>query len=949
VAHERWRHISRLYDEAVRLAPEARAAFLQHACASDDSLRADVESLLANDPRVKRFDEPSEMRSDLVGWRVGAYEITARIGAGGMGEVYRARDKKLGRDVAIKIVPRAFTADPERLARLEREARVLAALNHPHIATIHGIEERDGICALVMELVEGRTLAERISSGLAVGSALVIARQIAEAIEAAHDKGIIHRDLKPANIMITPTGLVKVLDFGVAKVTTGSGASSAPTLTVDGTLDGMLMGTAAYMSPEQARGVLVDKRTDIWAFGCVLYEMLAGTSAFGGAGISDTIANVLGRDPDWKRLPQNLSDVVRRLLVRCLQKDATRRLHDIADARIDLEDAIAAPPAGAKAPAITSARRFTPLAAVLITIPLVIMTAALMWYRTPTESAVVSRIVRLTDLPGLEQYPAISLDGRSVVFTAAVSGKQQVFVQLMAGGAALQITHDPVDHLYPRWSPDLSSILYFIPTTTESGQGSIWEISALGGVPRRIIESVGGADISPVNGRLALFRLADDRIQLVTTSRDGSDVNVIAQFQASTYHLYPRWSPDGRWVAFQRGDSVRSDIFAVPAGGGEPRQLTHDNAVLSGLAWLPDSSGIIYSSSRGATMPYLPALSLWHVALDDGSSRRVLSGEASYHQPDIARSGALVAGRMRLQSDIWRFPVDDTPESNVRQGIRVTHQTGQFLTPTAGPGDREVAFLSDRGGHANLWVVDTATGQMRQITHERDPSVAVGLPVWSPDGKSIAFVYSRGNQGLTFGVWLVNPDGSNLRSIANPGLGPAWSPDGRWVYYSTRGDTADVVLRKVPVDQGAPVTVTSEQLRNVIGSNGKALYYLFERPLVDGAPEFEIRVAEPEDAPFRVLARIPGSRVPMWQTVNPALSPDGNWLAQALTDGLTTNLWAISTASGEFRQITDFANRPTFIARRVSWSSDSRSIFAAVGDGDSDIVLLERALNVGAE
>ncbi|HXG71834.1 MAG TPA: serine/threonine-protein kinase [Gemmatimonadaceae bacterium] len=283
------------------------------------------------------------------GFRAGPYEITALIGEGGMGAVYRARDTRLDRDVAVKIVHPSFAEDPGRLQRFEREARLLASLNHPHIATIHGLEEAGGVRLLIMELVQGITLARRISTGpLPVKEALAVAVQIAAAIEAAHEGGVIHRDLKPANVMLTPGGDVKVLDFGLAKAMaaeeTGPEAPFARTRTSSGTGAGVMLGTAAYMSPEQARGTGVDRRTDVWAFGCVLYEMLAGRRAFPGATDSDIIVAVLTLEPEWVALPENVPPSIRRLLRRSLEKDVRRRLHDIGDARLEIEDAIAGVP-----------------------------------------------------------------------------------------------------------------------------------------------------------------------------------------------------------------------------------------------------------------------------------------------------------------------------------------------------------------------------------------------------------------------------------------------------------------------------------------------------------------------------------------------------------------------------------------------------------------------------
>ena len=355
--------ISDLYHRALECRPEERDAFLKGACDGDPALLKEVESLLGYESDAAPFLEtPAAVAGDLartletsqmIGRQLGPYTITAPLGAGGMGEVYRARDSKLGRDVAIKILPSHFTADPERRSRFAREARLLATLNHPHVGAIYGLEEIDGVTALVLELVEGPTLADRLARGpLPIAEALAIARQLAEALDAAHEKAIVHRDLKPANIVLqgaaSASGVpssdqrARVLDFGLARTIAGGldgDLTERPPGSFDGTAEGRILGTPAYMSPEQARGHAVDRRTDIWAFGCVLFEMLAGRRAFAGDTVSDTFVSILEREPEWTALPAATPASIRTLLERCLRKDPRKRLHDIADARIELEDA----------------------------------------------------------------------------------------------------------------------------------------------------------------------------------------------------------------------------------------------------------------------------------------------------------------------------------------------------------------------------------------------------------------------------------------------------------------------------------------------------------------------------------------------------------------------------------------------------------------------------------
>ena len=350
---ERWRQVEEIVHGALSRAESERLAFVVRTCAGDEALRREVESLLAQQASAGGFLEgpavaaAAQMVSEtgaslLTGRRLGAYQVHARIGAGGMGEVYRARDTKLGRDVAIKILPRLFTSNPDRLARFEREARVLASLNHPHIGAIYGLEDADGVPALVLGLVNGETLADRIARGpIPLKEALPISRQMADALEAAHEKGIVHRDLKPANIKITPEGVVKVLDFGLAKAASADAApvdlTQSPTMTIGATREGVIIGTAGYMSPEQAKGRSADKRADVWTFGMVLYEMLTGRQAFAGETTPDVLAKVIEREPDWTALPASTPPRLRELLRRCARKDPKRRLQAIGDARVQIE------------------------------------------------------------------------------------------------------------------------------------------------------------------------------------------------------------------------------------------------------------------------------------------------------------------------------------------------------------------------------------------------------------------------------------------------------------------------------------------------------------------------------------------------------------------------------------------------------------------------------------
>jgi eukaryotic-like serine/threonine-protein kinase len=881
------------------------------------------------------------------GTRLGDCEILSVVGSGGMGEVYRARDERLQREVAIKVLPDALAGDKDLLRRFEQEARAAAALNHPNILSVYqfGLTET-GTPYVVMELLQGQTLRERLITGaLPVRKTVEYALQITRGLAAAHDRGIIHRDLKPENLFITRDGVVKILDFGLAKlISTNGGAQN--TITALGSEAGTVLGTMGYMAPEQLRGQTVDPRCDIFSLGAVLYEMLSGQRAFHGETPADTVSAILKEEPpDLSEHPGKIPPALARIVQRCLEKNPAERFQSARDLAFNLELLSSSSSSSGKVPAVEPPGKKKKTAPLLAAVLLLLVGLAVGFLLArgqksllPSREPVALR--RLTDFVGMEESPALSPDGRSVAFTADFTGRRQTWVRLLSGGTPLQITKDDADHQSPRWSADSASLIYFTPSSDANGQGTIWEVPALGGTPHPIATSFSAGDLSHDGKLLAYLRASAGSVELAVADRDGGHPRSIARLDSDYNYGNVRWSPDDRLLAIQRGRTFDYDVLYVPSSGGELKPLTRDGNPLSGFAWLPDSSGVVYASSRGSTVLYLPTMNLWSVHLDGKDLRQLTFGEFSYESPDVDSKGNVVATRSRIQFDIWKYPVQGSARQNVARGVQITHQTGAVLTPTLSPHDGEVAYLSDSGGRGNIWVLNLEDGQSRQVTFEQDPRVAIGLPVWSPDGKYISFV-RRGLTGWNVDLWLENPDGTNAHKVADNGGWACWSPDSRWLYYSPPTQKG-FRIEKISPDGGNPIVVREDALKAAVGPDG-TLYFTLNLASLNGVQGMEIRAARPENADARSVARIPGARLSL-SLMQPVISPDGKWLALLLLDGPTTNIWIQPTDGGPMRQVTDFGREATFISRRVSWSADGKSIFAAVGKGEADIVWLSKLL-----
>ena len=795
----------------------------------------------------------------MIGSRLAHYEITSQLGKGGMGEVYRATDTRLGREVALKVLPAEFATDPERLARFEREARTLASLQHPEIAAIFGLESAEGHTCLVMELCEGENLAERLARGpLPVDEAVRLAARLAGGLEAAHEKGIVHRDLKPANIMLSPEGRVKILDFGLARAYGGDGnegdPENSPTLTAAFTTPGVILGTAAYMSPEQARGRPVDKRTDIWAFGVIVREMLTGERLFAGETVSDTLAAVLTRDVGLGALPDGVPPVLRHVLARCLERDPKRRLRDVGEARLLLADPEASSILTAPTlAAVAASRRLRPLAL----LPWVLLVAALVvglprLLRGPAEGSPpkVRRFTVTADLPRLYNTRAVEIspDGSRI----AVYGRDGLWVRDLDSTeprllvASDQLTHNEVG-ITPFWSPDGAWIGY-------GSQGRLWKVAADGGSPQ-VVCTLPGDWMGGAWGDDGAIVFCTGRGPMYQVSARGGDAALLLEPapDAELDFHQPAWVADGGGFVYAVHRAEGVDTIELLRGGVRKPllriegQLRENVQVVNNPVYSP-TGHILYQRDQGNR-------GLWALPFDAGKGEATgdpfLVSSADGH-PSVALDGTLVHTAIAYvaPSQLVRVARDGTLLETLTEPALGLNQ------PALSPDGGRVAYVLNTGQATDVFVLDRGTGISSRLT------LAPGQdsdPCWIRNGARIAYVAPAGDCS---GIWAMNADGSGQPELLAPqGQQPTFVPGGRELVYTSMCRKERGLMR-LELDGGAEPVILREHPSGIdvpqLSPDGRFLAY---RTWETGEATLEV-AAYPGMGGRRLLART--ESVPRW-------------------------------------------------------------------------------------
>ena len=774
---EDWQEIERLYQASIGLQPHEWDGFLAAAC-DDDGIRREVRSLLAHRDRLSfiersALDAAAEMSArdpaePLVGRTVGRYEITALLGAGGMGVVYRAHDTRLGRDVALKLLPAHVSHDPESQIRAEREARLLASLNHPNIAGIYDLDESIG--CLVLEFVQGETLAERIGRGaVLLPEALAICRQIADALEAAHEHGVVHRDLKPANVMITPNGSVKVLDFGIAGILAGNSSSTLPRC--DTSAEAAIVGTPSYMSPEQSCGHPADKRTDIWAFGCVLYEMLTGTKAYVQETTAATLAAVPQREPNWSALPKGTPPRIVNLLRRCLQTDPHWRLRDIGDARIELADTQNEP---RDATAVGTAQHSRPVWAGSIVI-VALIAAVVAWKWHPVAATPEMRVEVATPQTTDPVSLAISPDGESIVFVATAEGRSRLWLRSLASTSPRPLPGTD-NASCPFWSPDNAAVGFF-------ADGKLKRIDVDTGSVRTLTPalSCGGSwnsdgtilFSSPMFGPISRISAAGGGLTAATriTHTDRP---------RQTGHRFPQFLPDGRqFLYYAVGDADGRGVYVADLNGSRPRRLIDADA-----AAVYHSSGHLFFLRQHTLFaqkfdPSTATLTGTAVPVDAqvafDPTRNMTAISASSTGVLVYRAGPAV-GRRQF---VW---LDRAGNEIRRVG---DPDSASALDPALSPDEQQVALHRTINGRQDIWFLETKHAALSRftsegVTGERDGAIR---PIWSPDGTQIVFASIAKLVTDLFRRPVAGGNAELILETDEPKAATDWSADGRFLLY----------------------------------------------------------------------------------------------------------------------------------------------------------------------
>lgn len=999
---ERWQQIKEIFQSALDHAPRDRSAFLANACGGDESLRQEVESLIASHAKDGSFidspayeaaatqivDEKAELKPGQV---IGSYEIIAFLSRGGMGEVYLAQDKRLGRKVALKLLPSSVTKDANRLHRFEQEARAASALNHPNIITIYEIREAAATLMIATEFVEGETLRQRLSyDTLDLQQALHIAIQIADALAAAHQAGIIHRDIKPENIMIRPDGYVKVLDFGLAKLiehASPMAAAEAPTKQVK-TGSGTIIGTVGYMSPEQARGQTVDARSDVFNLGAVIYEMVAGQKPFEGETPSDVLAAILKTEPPLLShfTPEAPPELVR-IVTKALRKDREQRYQVIKDMLLDLKSlkeelefqakldrsvapgksneaaAAATPPqrlTTEKTPTSTDEiktavstithslsveiKRHKAGAILAVTVVVVAMIAGVFGlYKLvnrsrsapqASEKPQVLKTTQLTFSTALDQFPSLSPDGNSIAYCSNQSGSFEIYVkQLTPGGRDIQLTSDGQQNLEPAWSPDGQRIAFY-----SRGRGGIWVMLVFGGSAKQLTEFGSCPAWSRDSSMIAFQSGAPADIAAsvsmppstiwVIPSQGGTPRQITKPGTPQGGHGDPSWSPDGKRIAFDARDFILSSAWSVSVGGGELKKIA-TNGVRP--IYTPDGQ-YVYVSWWGGSSPGLLRIPLSPIGEPTGEPVEI--GPRNFMPGlTISADGKRIAySDIRVSSNLWSVSL--SPGSGDAAGLPepFTHDTSlRNNLARFSPDGRKLALTRWRiGTSGDIWVADADGKNLTQLT--TNPTTD-NQPNWFPDSQRIAFLSDRNNNHLT--LWSISLATGKEEQLLDLGEGVEFavlSPNGKQVAFNSKKSRTINVWT-------AP-----------IGGGGEAKQFTFDNEMAGfpcWSPDGKFLAFEVKRGEDNYLAVMPSEGGTSEQLVSDHglswphdWSPDGDKIAFAGLRNGVWNIYWVSRATKEQKQLTHYTELNAF-ARYPAWSPLGNHIVYEYAETTGNIWLME--------